>query len=756
MIRRRLHILIPLAVLVGFAAIRTGEPPVVEQARLLVFDTFMRLGPRAYDPSVPVRIVDLDDESLERLGQWPWPRNLVARLVDRLNELGAAVIAFDMVFAEPDRTSPGRMLAMWPSTPELDALRARADTLPDHDRILAEAIARANVVTGFVLTQGALTRAPAVKSSFAIAGDDPTPFVSHYPGAVVNLPEIEAAATGNGSFNNVADLDGVIRRVPLVFRLGDTLYPSLAAEALRVAQGARTYIVKSSGASGETGFGEHTGLNHIKIGRYVAPTDGQGAVWINYTGHKAERFISAWRVLQPDFDPGLVAQRIVLIGTSAAGLMDLRATPLNPVVPGVEVHAEIIEQILTESYLYRPDWAAGAEIIYLLSLGLGLIFLLPRLGALWCAVLGGATVAAAVGASWYAYAGLQWLLDPIYPSVATVFVYLTGTLIIYLRTETERRQVRRAFSRYLSPAVVEQLAAHPEKLTLGGEMKPMTMLFCDIRDFTTISEKFDAEKLTRFINRFLTPMTDIILEGKGTIDKYMGDCIMAFWNAPLDDPEHAKNACRSALAMRDKLGHLNETWRADAKSEGRYFAPVRVGIGLNTGVCAVGNLGSDQRFDYSVMGDDVNLASRLEGQSKTYGVDIVIGENTRAEAEDFATLELDLITVKGKTQPTRVYALLGDETLKNDPDFQALNGRHQAMIEAYRGQAWRRARELVDECRALSDSRLVTLHDLYRAFSDSRLVTLYDLYDLYEERIEDYAENPPGADWDGVYVASRK
>ena len=311
-------------------------------------------------------------------------------------------------------------------------------------------------------------------------------------------------------------------------------------------------------------------------------------------------------------------------------------------------------------------------------------------------------------------------------------------LIIYLRTETERRQVRRAFSRYLSPAVVEQLAAHPEKLTLGGEMKPMTMLFCDIRDFTTISEKFDAEKLTRFINRFLTPMTDIILEGKGTIDKYMGDCIMAFWNAPLDDPEHAKNACRSALAMRDKLGRLNEVWRADAKSEGRDFAPVRVGTGLNTGVCAVGNLGSDQRFDYSVVGDDVNLASRLEGQSKTYGVDIVIGENTRAEAEDFATLELDLITVKGKTQPTRVYALLGDETLKNDPDFQTLNERHQAMIEAYRGQVWQRARELVDECRALSDSRLVTL------------------YDLYEERIEDYAENPPGADWDGVYVALRK
>jgi adenylate cyclase len=330
------------------------------------------------------------------------------------------------------------------------------------------------------------------------------------------------------------------------------------------------------------------------------------------------------------------------------------------------------------------------------------------------------------------------LIDPVYPSLFVVAIYLAASLIVYLRTEAEKRQVRGAFSRYMSPALVDQLAAHPERLRLGGETRNMTLLFCDIRGFTTISEQFDAEGLTSFINRFLTPMTGIILERRGTIDKYMGDAIMAFWNAPLDDAEHATNACRSALAMIDGVKALNQTLRAEAEASGRKFIPINIGIGLNSGDCCVGNMGSDQRFDYSVLGDDVNLASRLEGQSKTYGVNIVIGENTQAQVNGFAVIELDLIKVKGKTRPVRIYGLLGDPAKAQDPAFKTFAERHAAMIAAYRAQAWDEAEAVAADCRARAAG------------------ALDGLYDLYAERIADFRASPPGPHWDGVYVATSK
>ena len=304
--------------------------------------------------------------------------------------------------------------------------------------------------------------------------------------------------------------------------------------------------------------------------------------------------------------------------------------------------------------------ALGIELLFLIVLGLALILALPSLGARWCGLLGAALVAVAVGGSWHAFSAWQWLFDPLYPSLVLVVLYVVETGIIFLRTESERRWVRGAFGRYLSPAVVAQLAENPDQLQLGGEMRDMTLLFCDVRGFAAVSERLDAAGLTRFINRFLTPMTEVILAAGGTIDKYMGDAIMAFWGAPVADPAHVLKGCQAALAMRTALVDLNRRLAAEAEAEGRPHIPVNVGIGLNTGVCCVGNMGSDQRFDYSVLGDDVNLASRLEGQSKTYGVDVVISESTRDEAgPDLDALELDLIQVKGKTRPVRIYALAG-------------------------------------------------------------------------------------------------
>ena len=444
-------------------------------------------------------------------------------------------------------------------------------------------------------------------------------------------------------------------------------------------------------------------------------------------------------MFEDDFDARQVRDHILFVGTSAAGLMDIRATPLSQSIPGVELHAQVIEQMLLQDFLERPDYADGLELVCLLVFGLILVLVLPRTGAAWGGLVTGIGIAAALGFSWYAFVELRLLFAPIYPSIIALFVYLSSSIISYLRTEAERQQVRSAFSRFMSPALVEQLAEDPSRLKLGGEMRDMTLLFCDIRGFTTISEQFDAVGLTRLINRFLTPMTNVILDRRGTIDKYMGDCIMAFWNAPLDDADHVRNGCRSALVMMDRLGPLNEELRKEAEEEGRKDVPIKIGIGLNTGECCVGNMGSDLRFDYSVLGDDVNLASRLEGQSKSYGVDIVIGENTQVRADGFATLELDLIQVKGKTVPVRIFALMGDEALADDTTFQALLAKHGDMLAAFRGQEWTRMRALVAECRERAPG-----------------LGLGPLYDLYDERCDAFEADPPGDDWDGVFVATTK
>jgi adenylate cyclase len=718
--------------------VRATSPLIVEEAHLRVFDAYQRLRPRVYQPQ-PVAIIDIDNESLEKIGQWPWPRTYLADLLVRAFDAGAATVAFDIVFAEPDRTSPANVLPVWPATPEIDELREMADKLPDHDALFADVIRQAPVVTGFVPSDQAGANQPAVKWGMATAGDDPLLFLKPYAGAVINLPAIEKAAKGNGSFAIEPDRDNIIRRVNMLFSYGGKIYPSLSAEALRVAQGASTYIVKSSGANQEQAFGEKTGINHVKIGRFEVPTDAGGSLWIHFTGHRPERYVPAWELFEDDFDKSRIEGRILLVGTSAPGLGDLRATPLNASVPGVEVHVEAIEQILSGHFLERPDWADGAEIVYLVVLGLVLIVLLPKLGALLCAGLGVAGVATAVGSSWYLFTDRLWLLDPVMPSLAVIVIYIVSSLFNYLHTEAERRQVRGAFAQYLSPALVKQLAADPSKLRLGGETREMTFLFCDVRGFTAVSEQFksDPQGLTTLINRFLTPMTDTILARGGTIDKYMGDCIMAFWNAPLDDEAHADHACDSALTMFVELDKLNERLKTEAVELNKPFTPLNVGIGLNTGHCVVGNMGSDQRFDYSVLGDAVNLASRLEGQSKTYGVGIVIGDETRARANGYATLELDLIAVKGRREAERIHALVGREDKRRDEGFKDLVSRHLDMLAAYRNQDWRQARQLIAECRALDGE-------------------FAPLYDLYRERIENYEREPPPPDWDGVFVATTK
>lgn len=893
MMRRASQYIVPLLLLVLMLGLRVADPGILQQIRWLTFDTYQRLDPRDYDPELPTKIIDIDDASLERLGQWPWPRTLLADMIENLVSAGAAAVAFDMVFAESDRSSPNQILEQLQLPPEVQPLSDAIAALPSHDDVFAQKMVGVPIITGFVMTDSAGYRKPARKSTFAIAGDDPKPFVLNFEGAVINLRQIEIAATGNGAFNSAPEADLIIRRVPLLFQAQGELYPSLAAEALRVVQGAKTYLIKSSGASATTAFGAKTGIDTIAIGQFQAQTDARGRIFLKFTPPTPDRYIPAWRILENKFSPTDVAGKIVFVGTSAAGLLDLRATPLQKAVPGVEIHAQVIEQILTGDFLERPSFVVGAELIYLAILGLLMIFMLRTIGAILSLVAGAVATAVVIGGSFYAYTTQGWLVDPIIPSIMVFVMFLTSTVVSYLTSEAQRRFVRDAFGRYLSPVVVQELAKHPEQLQLGGEQKTMTILFTDVRDFTSISERFqqNPQGLTQLINRFLTPMTDVILEQGGTLDKYMGDALMAFWNAPLADEQHANHACQAALDMYEALDRLNAEFLEDspvaalpaekssqpvrpereeidisdtgeielttkmplfeftalldeaesgnanaqyrlgkayrdgaggerdlaaaakyfrlaaeqgyakaqrhlgtcyAKGNGvekdrtaglmwltlaadqglataeislnelraaavpeerneaerlvRTWQPkesetkgfrLRIGVGISTGECIVGNVGSTHRFDYSVLGDSVNLASRLEGQTKDYGVGIIISDTTHALAPEFACLELDLIAVKGKRDAVRIFGLLGSPDMAATEEFKTLQQTHDRMLTAYRAQNWRGARELADACMQMDEN-------------------LSALYDLYRDRIGRFEHEPPGGNWDGVYTALTK
>jgi adenylate cyclase len=395
--------------------------------------------------------------------------------------------------------------------------------------------------------------------------------------------------------------------------------------------------------------------------------------------------------------------------------------------------------VLAGQQLTNPVTADVREWVAAVLGGLAIIIVLPWIGARWTFLLLLIDITGLTGYCWFQFTRNFTLYDPSFPVATAFLIFVLMTYASYTREENRKRQVKGAFGRYLAPDMIDLLVSNPDRLRLGGEKRDMTMMFCDVRGFTAISELYDAVQLTQLINRFLTPMSEAILSHKGTIDKFMGDCVMAFWNAPLNDPDHAANACRAALEMQKRLPPLNAKLAEEAAAEGREFLPIKIGIGINSGDVVVGNMGSEQRFDYSVLGDNVNLASRLEGQSKTYGVVVAVGENAQALAPQFAMLELDLIQVKGKSQAVRIFSLIGDEAVAANPDFQALKVEHDRMLAFYRAQDWVNARSQIDRC-----------HMAMRQFN------LAGVYILYSGRLRDFERSPPPKDWNGVYVAESK
>ena len=546
-------------------------------------------------------------------------------------------------------------------------------------------------------------------------GEEPQPFMFNFPGLLRNVPVLEEAAAGRGLFTIKPERDGIIRRVPMIMQAQGIIMPSLSFEMLRVASGSGTILIKADKA----------GIQSIGVKGFQIPTDANGQLWVHYAHRDPSIYVSAVDVLDGRVPPDKIAGKLVLIGTSAVGLNDIKTTPVSPAMPGVEIHAQVLESALTGAVRVAAELRHRRR-----------IFRRPSCSDFWSSrsrrASGRSRSCSSARCSlrcWSEPPGIstpthRLLIDFTYPLLSTTAIYLTLIFSSFVREQAQRRQIRSAFGQYLSPALVEQLAQSPEKLVLGGEEREMTIMFSDVRGFTTISEtyKSDPQGLTRLMNRFLTPLTNAILARKGTIDKYMGDAIMAFWNAPIDDKEHQLNACEAAVDMLEQIDELNKLREQEAEEGGPAYIPLNVGVGLNTGTCVVGNMGSDLRFDYSVLGDSVNLASRLEGQSKEYGFPIIVGSKTALAVKDkFAILELDFIMVKGKKEPEVIYAIAGREDVAQSGRFQRLRNLTIEMLACYRSRDWDGALAAIERGRRTDDAgALELLYNLYRS-ADPRL-----------------------------------
>jgi adenylate cyclase len=697
---QHIGVVLGLALVAAFTLLRASDPPLLRQLRDITFDEYQRITPRTFE-SMPVRVIDIDEASLREFGQWPWPRDRLALLVQRLSDMGAASIAFDVLFAESDRLSPRSIMRdVGGVDPTL------LSRLPDNDQIFAEAIAGHTVVLGFGLSTDGSYRPP-VKAGFAFTGETPFNAPPRMKAATPIRPQLQINAAGIGHISlNPGTYSSAVRRIPLLLSDGQQLYPNLALEALRVAQGASTYIVASAPDAADT-------LTSIKVGDFVVPVTASGELWLYTSRDAAERYISAARVLDPDGPSAEVTAAIqgsiLFVGTSSAGLQDIRTTALGENVPGVSMHAQTVEQILSGHFLSRPDWADGMEILLIAVLGTCLVmvttFVSPAVG-LACGLL---ITALALAASWVAFSEWGLLFDPLAPIIAGSIIHFAATSFRILVIDRERREVRRAFGQYLSPALLHRIEHNPDALRLGGDDRELTVMFVDVRGFTTLSERLQPAEVVRFLNTLLDALSRHVVAHEGTLDKFIGDSIMAFWNAPVDVADHPAKAVRAALAMRETLAGLNAT---DAFGFGADYT-VGIGIGIHTGLACVGNMGAESRFNYSAVGDAVNVAARIEGCCKEVGFDILVSETTAAALQTFALLDAGALGLKGKSSRARLYAIVGDETVGLSASFALLETAHQTLVEAL-GSRSTDNRKLLARARQRAQPFAAALPEFYR------------------------------------------
>lgn len=679
--RRLAIIALGLLLVALLTLVRAADPYPLVIARETVFDYYQQLQPRP-DPDVPVSIVDIDEASLAAIGQWPWSRDVLATLTNRLAELGAAVIAYDVLFTEPDRTSPSNVV----------------ENAEDYDATFAQALAAAPTVLAF--SESGSQTTVSLKTGIAISGADPSAAIPALEGVNLPLPQLTEAASGLGAITlGATDAGTVVRNLPLLWRAGDTIVPALALETLRVPIDASTLVVVSSLA--EPGL-----VEAVRLGPWTVPTSSAGSLRLYYRPLDPAVYVSAADILSGDHAAiaNRIAGHIVLVGTSAGGLMDLRRSTLGTAVPGVSVHLQAIEQILSGAYLHRADWVGGLEILAFAVTGAVLVLAVAFAGAVTGLVFSIVVAIAAAIGSWVAFAQYGLLVDATFLFLGAVLVYAAMAFLRFAVADAERRHIRNAFAHYVAPSLLSEIERNAGRLELGGEVRELTVMFSDVRNSTALAERLSPPRLLRLLNYLFDALGGCITRESGTIDKFMGDAIMAFWNAPLPVESHARRACTAALAMRQAVAALGD----DPE-------PVAIGVGLATGEALVGNMGSAERFDYSCIGETVNIAARVEEACKTVHYDILVTEATARAAGNFAVLPAGTLNLRGISVPQPVYLLVGDAELEASAPFRKLSEHHALLCAGLAsGEA---AAEYLSQCLRLAPAVEPGLIQFYRAVS---------------------------------------
>ena len=640
---------VPLLALVLALSAMVVDPMALRGLRNFTFDQYQRWHPRAYD-NPPVRIIDIDDESLRRIGQWPWSRDRLAQLLAETAKLDPASIAVDVVCAERDRTSEA----------------ASGTGRPDPDAALAQTLARGNVAIGFAMTHRDTHSAAArgsgdgllLKADFFALGGDPLASMHRFASSESNLPELQEATAGQGAMTFLPDNDGIIRKVPLLLNLDGRLVPSLTAEALRLAAHERHYTVHSEGDSG--------GVIDVRIGNRTLDTDASGSLWVHYSEPHPERYIPAWKILAHEVPADAIKGKIVLVGTSAQGLMDLRFYPLGGIIAGVEVHAQALEQVLTGHPLSRPGWTPAVELLATLLGGL-LVGVIATTRSAAQSSAGFLAIAGALClAAWQAFIHGHVLLDPSTPILALAMVFMPTTLMRHLLSERRQRWMKQTFSRYVSPNLVEYLVAHPDALNLGGRRQQCSFVFTDLAGFTALMETMDPAAAVSVLNAYLDRMIAIAFENDGTLDRIVGDAVAIVFSAPIEQVDHQQRALRCAQQMHVFARNYVE----ELQLKGIPFCETRIGV--HTGEVTVGNFGGDAIFDYRALGDAVNTAARLEGANKHLGTLICVSETTLAGCPEAQARPIGRLRLAGRTSYLMVHEPLPSASFgqASDPEYQ--------------------------------------------------------------------------------------
>ena len=692
--------------------------------------------PRGVDPRIV--IVDIDERSLYEQGRWPWGRNKLAAMMDSLfGHYHISVLGFDVVFAEKDDTSG--LLSLEKISKENFAGDAGfKNTLEqirpslDYDQLFANSMKGRKVVMGYYFNlgegkKGGVGQLP--KPVFPAGSFDPgaISFISaHSYGA--NLPVLQQAAHSAGHFNPAVDHDGISRRIGMVQEFDGALYESLSLAVARAYLGADHVV--AGFAPGNAGDG-YTSLETLRVGNKMIPVDEYVRALIPFRGPQGSYpYVSATDVLNHKIDPKVLQGAIVLVGTTAPGLLDLRASPVGSVYAGVEMHANMVAGILDQNIKEAPGYTLAAELFMLLVFGLILSFGLAVLNPLWATVLATGTLTAVIGFNLWLWTDVGMVLPIATTWLMMTILYLLNMSYGFFVESRGKRQLTGLFGQYVPPELVDEMAKDPTQISMEGESREMTVLFSDVRGFTTISEGLDPKELTQLMNEYLSPMTYVIQKHRGTIDKYMGDAIMAFWGAPLPDPDNAKHALDAAMGM------IEELKTVQAAFEAKGWPAIKIGVGLNTGTMTVGNMGSSFRMAYTVMGDAVNLGSRLESITKQYGVYVIVSEFTKAKVPDYVYRELDKIRVKGKDEPVAIFEPIGMTGTVTQDVLDTLARYHDALA-LYRAQQWDAAEAAFIELHQTEPSRY-----------------LYN--EVYLNRISVLRKNPPGGNWDGVHTFDTK